>query len=63
MIHKLVDKCDENINEEVEILDRNKDKFNSCLLHIVLFSMFFTINIGAGAYFAYYKYVNGNKNY
>ena len=30
-------------------------------LHIVLFSIFFTINVGIGTYFVYYKYVNLNK--
>ena len=30
-------------------------------LHIVLFSIFFTINVGIGAYFVYYKYMNRNK--
>ena len=61
MIDKLVHECDENIDEEVEILDKNKDKCNSCILYIVLFSIFFIINIAIGAYFAYYKYVNRNK--
>ena len=54
---KLVDECDENI-EEVKILDKNEDKCNSCILYIVLFSIFFTINVGISAYFVYYKYVN-----
>ena len=32
-------------------------------MYIVLFSKFFTINVGIGAYFAYYKYINrNNKN-
>ena len=31
------------------------------VLYIVLFSIFFAINIGAGAYFVYYKYMNHNK--
>ena len=61
LVVKLVDECDQNIDEEVEILDKNKDKCNSCILYIVLFSIFFIINIAIGAYFAYYKYVNRNK--
>ena len=57
---KLVDECDENI-EEVKILDKNEDKCNSCILYIVLFSIFFTINVGISAYFVYHKYENRNK--
>ena len=30
-------------------------------MQIVLFSIFFTTNVGIGAYFACYKYVNCNK--
>ena len=56
-----MDERDENIDEEVKILDRYEDKCNSCILYIVLFSIFFTINIGIGAYFVYYKYMNRNK--
>ena len=44
-----------------KILDKNENKCNSCILYIVFFSIFFTINVGIGAYFAYYKYVNPNK--
>ena len=56
-----MDECDENIDEEVKILDNNENKCNSCILYIVLFSIFFTINIGIPSYFLYYKYVNQNK--
>ena len=60
MIEKLVDECTETIDEE-KIVSKSKNKCNSCILHIVLFSIFFTINVGIGAYFVYYKYVNPNK--
>ena len=33
----------------------------SCTLHIVLFSIIFTINIGIGTCFIYYKYINPSK--
>ena len=39
----------------------NLTKCNSCTLYIVLFSIFFTINVGIAAYFVYYKYMNHNK--
>ena len=33
-------------NEDVKILDNNENKCNFCILYIVLFSPFFTINVG-----------------
>ena len=61
LIDKLLDECNENIDEEVKILDNNESKCNSCILYVVLFSIFFTINVGIGACFVYYKYMNRNK--
>ena len=60
MVNKLVE-CNETIDEEVEITDNNKNKCNSCTMYMVLFSIFCTINVGIGAFFGYYKYVNHNK--
>ena len=53
LVDKLVDECNETIDEEVEIIDNNKN--NPCIVYIVIFSMFFTFNVGIGAYVAYYK--------
>ena len=61
LVDKLVEECNETIDEEVEIIYKNKNRCNSCIVYIVLFSIFFTINVGIGAYFVYYKYVNHNK--
>ena len=61
MVDKLIEECNENINEKVKILDKNEDKYSSCIIYIVLFSIFFTTNIGIGTYFVYYKYINHNK--
>ena len=57
-----IDECTETI-EETSLVEINstKCKHNSCILYIVLFPILFTVNIGIGAYFAYYKYVNRNK--
>ena len=55
---KLVGKCTETF-EEGKIA--NKSKCSSCILYTVLFSIFFAISTGIGAYFVYYKYVNHNK--
>ena len=41
--------------------NENKHKGSSCTLYIVLFSIIFTINVGIGTYFVYYKYMNRNK--
>ena len=60
LVDKLADECDE-IVEEVKILDKNEDKCSSCILYIVLFSIFFTINVGIATYFVYCKYMNHNK--
>ena len=60
MVDKLVEECNEII-EEVKIVSENKNKCSSCILYIVLFSIFFTNNAGITTYFAYYKHMNHNK--
>ena len=63
MVDKLIEECNENI--EVKIADcnsvENLHKCSSCTLYIVLLSIIYTINIGIATYFAYYKYMNRNK--
>ena len=61
LVDKLADEFTENIDEGVKIVSESKNKCNSCILYIVLFSIFFTINVKIGAYFVYYKYLNRNK--
>ena len=62
MIDKLIEECNENIKEtNLNKINSTKYKSNSCILYIVLFSIFFTINIGIATYFVYYKYINHNK--
>ena len=60
LVDKLKEDCNENI-EETSLINSAKCISNSCILYIVLFSIFFTTNIGIGAYFIYYKYINHNK--
>ena len=55
LVDKLVDECDKNNDEEVKIVSESKNKCNSCILYIVLFSIFFTINVVIATYFVYYK--------
>ena len=49
------------IIEEVKIVGKNKNKCSSCIFYILLFSVFFAINVGIATYFVYYKYMNPNK--
>ena len=59
---KLVEECTENIHEvKVASENEHKNKCSSYILHIILFSIFFAINIGISAYFVYYKYINRDK--
>ena len=63
---RLVDKLEQECNEIVEEtslvkINSTKCKHNSCILYIVLFSIFFTINIGIATYFVYCKYINRNN--
>ena len=61
-VDKLVDEGDENIDEiSLVKINSTKCKHNSCILYVVLFSIFFTINVGIAAYFVYYKYVKQNQ--
>ena len=62
MVHKLIEECNQNIEEtSLTKINSTKCKSNSCILCIMLFSVFFTINIGIATYFIYYKYINHNK--
>ena len=62
MTDKLIDECNENIEETSLVkINSTKHKHNSCILYFVLFLIFFTINVGIGAYFVYYKHMNRNK--
>ena len=66
LVDKLVEECTENI-DEVKLAtitsseDKNKDKCSSCTLPIVLFLILFTINVGFGICFVYYKCMNCNE--
>ena len=60
LIDKLIEECNKNI-EGTSLVNSTKCRSNSCILYIVLFSIFFTINIEIATYFVYYKYINHNK--
>ena len=54
IVDKIAEECTETV-EKVKIASKNdhKNKCSSCILYIVLFSIFFPINIGIGPYFVY----------
>ena len=60
LVDKLVEECTENTDEVKMIkitLAEHECKF-SCTLDIALISVIFTINIGIGTFFVYYKPTN-----
>ena len=65
LIDQLVEECSENIDEykmaKITLAeDENKCK-SSCTICVVLIAIIFTICIGIGTYFIYYKYMNCDK--
>ena len=62
LIDSLVEECTENIDVvKIDDENENKHKYSFFIMYIVLFSLRFLINIGAGIYFISNKYVNCNK--
>ena len=66
LVNKL--ECNKTIDEVkltkitiAENENENSYKHNSCIVYIVLLSIFFIINVGIDIYFVYYKYTNRNK--
>ena len=65
LVGKLVEECTEN-NDEVKIagtalFERRNEWKSSCTIYVVLIAIVFTISIGIGTYFIYYKYMNHDK--
>ena len=61
LVDKLLEECSENIKETRLVKNENKHKCSPCIMYIVLLSLSFVINTGIATYFAYYKYINRNK--
>ena len=56
LVDKLVDECTETAEEVKLAENQNSCKCSSCTVYIVLFWIFFTINVGGiGAYFIYFN--------
>ena len=43
------------------LFERRNDCKSSCTIYVVLIAIVFTISIGIGTYFLYYKYINHHK--
>ena len=57
LVDKLVKECTENIDEvKIAIENEHKNKYSSCLLHIVLFSIIFKTKVGVATYFVYFHW-------
>ena len=65
LVDKLVEECTENIDEVkiagTALFERRNECKSSCTIYVVLIAIVFTISIGIGTYFIYYKYMNHNK--
>ena len=62
LVDKLIEECIKSIDEvEITEITEVENKCISCMLYIILFSIFFTINIEIAIYFVYYKYMSRNK--
>ena len=70
LVDKLVEECTENV-EEVNLAGITSTELHSAehrivfkrsfTIYVVLIVVIFTISIGIGTYFVYYKYMNRNK--
>ena len=65
LVDKLVDECTENTDEVkiagMSLFERGNDCKSSCTIYVVLIAIVFSISIGIGTYFIYYKYINHDK--
>ena len=62
LVDKLVEECTKNIDEvEITGITQDENKYSSCTIYILLFSVIFTIDIGIGTSYTYYKYMSRNK--
>ena len=65
MVDKLVEECNENMDEakltEIALSEQKNECASYYTVFIVLAVIALAISIGIGAYFVYYKYMNRNK--
>ena len=68
LVDKLVEECTENIDEVkiagMALFECRNDCKSSCRIYVVLIVIVFTISIGIGTSFIYYKYIiHDKRNY
>ena len=67
LVDKLVEECTENVDKkEIYPVKLHLEETitlvcSSYTIYIILFSLFFTINIGIATYFIYYNYINHDE--
>ena len=65
LIDKLVEECTENIDEikivRAALFERRNKCKSSFTIYVVLITIAFTMSVGIGSYFIYYKCMNHNK--
>ena len=65
LVDKLVEECTENIKKAkiagITLFEHKSKCKSSYTIYVVLIAIVFTICIGIGTYFVYYKYMNHSK--
>ena len=65
LVDKILEECTENIDEvkiaQIALFKRRNECKSSFTIYVVLITIVFTISIGIGTYFIYYKYMNRDK--
>ena len=65
LVDKLIEECTENVEEAkitgITLFEHKNKCKSSCTIYVVLMAIVFTIRIGIGASFVYYKYMNHSK--
>ena len=65
LIDKMIEECTENTDEVkiavMVLFERGNECKPPCTIYVALIATVFTISIGFGTYFIYYKYINHDK--
>ena len=59
---KLIQQCTDEVQiARMALLEHGSECKSSCTIYAVLIAIVFTIGVGTGTYFIYYKYMNHDK--
>ena len=59
---KLIQQCTDEVQiARMALLEHGSECKSSCTIYAVLIAIVFTIGVGIGTYFIYYKYMNHDK--